>query len=382
MTSAPEAIRFPYVEVPESAQALRREVRTFLAEERASGSFEPACDCWADFSEAMSKKLGARGWLGMTWPKVHGGQERSLIERWVVTEELLAAGAPVGAHWIADRQSGPQILRYGTDEQRRFFLPQIARGECYFAIGMSEPGAGSDLSSARTVGEKVEGGWKITGQKVWTTWAHRAHYAITFCRTSPQEKDRHAGFSQFIVDLKAPGVTIRPIVNLSGEHHFNEIYLDGVFVPDSRVLGEIGGGWQQLMSELALERSGPERFLSPYPLLNAFAESATPDNDAALGSMLAEVFTLRQMSRSVAGQLMTGRLPNVEAALVKDVGNAYEQRMQDIVREAQTSAAGLQAGDALQRHFECAVMRSPSFTLRGGTSEVLRGVVARALGLR
>jgi acyl-CoA dehydrogenase len=382
MTSTAEVIRFPYVEMPPSALALRREVRAFLAEERGAGNFEPACDCWTNFSDTMSKKLGARGWLGMTWPKIHGGQERSLVERWVVTEEMLAAGAPVGAHWIADRQSGPQILRYGTEKQRRFFLPQIARGECYFAIGMSEPGAGSDLASARTVGEQVEGGWKITGQKVWTTWAHRAHYAITFCRTSAQEKNRHAGFSQFIVDLKAPGVTIRPIFNLAGEHHFNEIYLDAVFVPDDRVLGEIGGGWRQLMSELALERSGPERFLSPFPLLNAFAERAMPDDEAALGSMFAELFTLRQMSRSVAGQLMTGRLPNVEAALVKDVGNAYEQRMQDTIREAQASAAGLQGGDALQRHFECVVMRSPSFTLRGGTSEVLRSVVARGLGLR
>lgn len=382
MTPTAEEVKYPFVEVPESDRQLRREVRAFLADELAAGNFVPGCDCWTDFSADLSRKLGARGWLGITWPRKYGGQERTLIERWVVTEELLAAGAPVGAHWIADRQSGPQILRFGTEEQREFFLHKIARGECYFGIGMSEPGAGSDLSSCRTAAEKVEGGWKITGQKVWTTWGHRAHYAITFCRTSPQEKDRHAGFSQFIVDLKAPGVTIRPIVNLAGEHHFNEIYFDAVFVPDSRVLGKIGDGWKQLMGELALERSGPERFLSPYPLLDAFARSAKPASDRELGTLVAEVFTLRQMSRSVAGQLMTGRLPNVEAALVKDVGNAYEQRMQDVVRDAQEGADALQASDDLQRHFECVVMRSPSFTLRGGTSEILRGVVARAVGLR
>jgi len=375
------AITFPFIPLSGEAHALRSEVRDFLEAERAANTFAPACDSWSDFSESFSRKLGARGWLGMTWPKVYGGYERPLLERWVVTEELLAAGAPVGAHWIADRQSGPQILRHGTEEQKRFFLPRIAKGECYFAIGMSEPGAGSDLSSVRTRAERTSGGWKLTGQKVWTSWAHLAHWSIVFCRTSPPAEDRHAGFSQFIVDLAWPGVTIRPIINLAGEHHFNEVYFDAVFVPDDRVLGNIGAGWSQLMGELALERSGPERFLSTFPLLAAFAERAEAENETALGTLVAELFSLRQMSYSVAGRLMAGVTPSVEAALVKDVGTLFEQRIQEVVREGLTVAT-LMADDNLQRHYTRAVLRSPSFTLRGGTSEILRGVVARAVGLR
>ena len=375
------AITFPFIPLSGEAHALRNEVRDFLETERAANTFASACDSWSDFSESFSRKLGARGWLGMTWPKVYGGHERPLLERWVVTEELLAAGAPVGAHWIADRQSGPQILRHGTEEQKRFFLPRIAKGECYFAIGMSEPGAGSDLSSVRTRAERTSGGWKLTGQKVWTSWAHLAHWSIVFCRTSPPAEDRHAGFSQFIVDLTWPGVTIRPIVNLAGEHHFNEVYFDAVFVPDDRVLGNIGAGWSQLMGELALERSGPERFLSTFPLLAAFAERAEAENETALGTLAAELFSLRQMSYSVAGRLMAGVTPSVEAALVKDVGTLFEQRIQEAVREGLPVAA-LMADDDLQRHYARAVLRSPSFTLRGGTSEILRGVVARAVGLR
>ena len=375
------AITFPFIPLSGEAHALRNEVRDFLETERAANTFASACDSWSDFSESFSRKLGARGWLGMTWPKAYGGYERPLLERWVVTEELLAAGAPVGAHWIADRQSGPQILRHGTEEQKRFFLPRIAKGECYFAIGMSEPGAGSDLSSARTRAERTSGGWKLTGQKVWTSWAHLAQWSIVFCRSSPPAEDRHAGFSQLIVDLSLPGVTIRPIVNLAGEHHFNEVYFDAVFVPDDRVLGNIGAGWSQLMGELALERSGPERFLSTFPLLAAFAERAEAENETALGTLVAELFSLRQMSYSVAGRLMAGVTPSVEAALVKDVGTLFEQRIQEAVREGLPVAA-LMADDDLQRHYARAVLRSPSFTLRGGTSEILRGVVARAVGLR
>ena len=375
------AITFPFIPLSGEAHALRNEVRDFLETERAANTFASACDSWCDFSESFSRKLGARGWLGMTWPKVYGGHERPLLERWVVTEELLAAGAPVGAHWIADRQSGPQILRHGTEEQKRFFLPRIAKGECYFAIGMSEPGAGSDLSSARTRAERTSGGWKLTGQKVWTSWAHLAQWSIVFCRSSPPAEDRHAGFSQLIVDLSLPGVTIRPIVNLAGEHHFNEVYFDAVFVPDDRVLGNIGAGWSPLLGGLALERSGPERFLSTFPLLAAFAERAQAENETALGTLVAELFSLRQMSYSVAGRLMAGVTPGVEAALVKDVGTLFEQRIQEAVREGLPVAA-LMADDDLQRHYARAVLRSPSFTLRGGTSEILRGVVARAVGLR
>jgi alkylation response protein AidB-like acyl-CoA dehydrogenase len=257
-------LRFEPPELPEGTLELRREVREFLA----GRSFKPKVDAWLSGWDAeFSRALGERGWLGMTWPKRYGGHERSALERYTVIEELLAAGAPVTAHWIADRQSGPLLLRYGSEEQRQRFLPAIARGECYFAIGMSEADSGSDLASVRTAARKEAGGYRLRGSKLWTSGAHRAHFMITLVRTGPAEPDNHHGLSQLIVDLHGEGVEIRPVRLLTGEHHFNEVILDDAFVPAEMLVGEEGDGWRQVTSELAYERSGPERLLSTFPLL-------------------------------------------------------------------------------------------------------------------
>ncbi|WP_242423852.1 acyl-CoA dehydrogenase family protein, partial [Frankia sp. EI5c] len=215
------------------AAGLRAEVRAFAAEHQAAGTFTSRCDAWlAGWDEKFSRALADRGWLGLTLPTRYGGHGRSALERYVVTEELLAAGAPVAAHWIADRQIGPTLLRFGTEAQRERFLPGIARGECYFAIGMSEPDAGSDLAAVRTRATRADGGWIIDGTKVWTSGAHHAHAFFVLARSAPviEGGSRHDGLSQFIVPLDSPGVTIRPILLLTGEHHFNEVHLDGVFV--------------------------------------------------------------------------------------------------------------------------------------------------------
>src|SRR6201991_2384705 len=261
----------PPTELPPRAAALRADVRAFLAQERAGGAWTPRADVWlSGWDERFTKELARRGWLGMTIPVEYGGHGASPLDRYVVTEELLAAGAPVAAHWVADRQIGPSLLRFGTERQKRRHLPRIAAGECYFGIGMSEPDSGSDLASVRTKATRVDGGWRLSGTKVWTSGAHRAHAFFALARSSPVEDgNRHAGLSQFIVELDSPGVDIRPIRLLTGAHHFNEVVFDGVFVPDAMVLGEIGAGWRQVTSELAFERSGPERFLSTFPLLTA-----------------------------------------------------------------------------------------------------------------
>ena len=193
------AFRFDPVDLPPECEALRGEVRDFIAGELAAGFWVPNSDFGSHRSAAFSRRLGARGWIGMTWPKRYGGGERSMLERYVVTEELLAAGAPVGSHWIADRQSAPLLLRYGTEEQRLAFPPGIARGEVFFCIGMSEPDSGSDLASIRTRAVAVEGRYEVTGAKVWTSYAHESHFAITLVRTSPVENDRHRGLSQLIL---------------------------------------------------------------------------------------------------------------------------------------------------------------------------------------
>ncbi len=161
--------KFAPVTMPPGAQQLREDVRSFLARERDNGSFTPALGAMVADDAAFSAKCGEQGYLGMTWPKPYGGHERSMLERYVVVEELLAAGAPVMAHWIADRQSGPQILRHGSERVKQMLLPRIAAGRCFFAIGMSEPDTGSDLASVRTRAHKADGGYKVTGSNVWTS---------------------------------------------------------------------------------------------------------------------------------------------------------------------------------------------------------------------
>ncbi len=375
---------FVAMALPPEALLLREEVRAFLAQEQAAGSFIPQCDAWiGGFSPEFSAKLGQHGWLGLTWPRKYGGHERSALERFAVTEELLAAGAPVAAHWIADRQTGPLLLRYGSEEQRQRFLPAIARGECYFAIGMSEPDAGSDLAAIRTSARRVEGGWRLQGRKIWTSWAHRAHYTIVLCRTSPPEQNRHAGMSQMIVDLAAPGVSIQPIISIAGTHHFNEVIFDDVWIPDSMVVGQVGQGWKQVISELAFERSGPERSFSTFPLLLELIQQLGPLPDErsaeAIGRLVARLWTLRRMSLAVAHQLESGALPDVEAALVKDQGTRFEREVAEVTRTLLPVAPALDAPDRLDILLAQALLTIPSYTLRGGATEILRGIVARKL---
>lgn len=376
----------PRLVPPTSADAaatdeLRNEVRDFLADQLAAGAFTPSVDAWlTGWDENFTAALAARGWLGMTVPPEYGGHGRSFIERFVVTEELLAAGAPVAAHWIADRQIVPSLLKYGTEEQKREFLPRIVRGECYFGIGMSEPDSGSDLASVHTRATRVDGGWSLTGTKVWTSGAHLAHAFIALARTTPVDPaNRHAGLSQFIVDLRGSGIEIRPIVSMNGAHHFNEVVLESVFVPDAMVFGEIGNGWQQVTSELAFERSGPERFLSTFVLLAACADrmasNALP-RDPNLGRLVARVAGLHQMSTAVAGALERHEAADLPAAVVKVLGTVTEG---DIAEFADLQDSPDSVFSDLVR---AAVDQRPGFTLRGGTNEILRGVIARGLGMR
>ncbi|MEV3919459.1 acyl-CoA dehydrogenase family protein [Actinomadura coerulea] len=366
--------------LPPETAALRARVREFLAET----PFTARCDSWLTGADpAFSRLLGERGWLGMTLPERYGGHGRSPLERFVVVEELLAAGAPVGAHWIADRQTGPSILAHGTEEQKRRFLPPIARGECFFAIGMSEPDAGSDLASVRTRAERDDGGWRLHGTKVWTSGAHIAHAILVLARSAPRSQDRHAGLGQFIVPLPDDRAAIRPIRGLSGEHHFNEVVLDGVFVPDALVLGRAGDGWRQVTAELAYERSGPERLLSTFMLIRLLHGRAPgPAARRALGALTARLWALRQASLGVAGALARGETPELAAALVKDLGTRFECEVVEAAREHAGVEPDPGSPDPLARALAESVVQAPGFTLRGGTNEILRGIVARGLGVR
>ena len=377
-----QALAFEPVRLPPEAEALRADVRAFVADTLAP-DFLRNSDFGSGHDAEFSRALGARGWIGMTWPERYGGGGRSFFERYVVTEELLAAGAPVEAHWIADRQSGPVMLRYGTEAQREFFLPRIIRGECFFSIGMSEPDSGSDLASVRTTASQVQGGWLLNGTKLWTSGAHRNHYMITLVRTEPQGDNRHAGLSQFIVDLKnSDGLTVRPIANMAGDRDFNEVVFEDCFVPDEHLLGTAGNGWEQVTSELGYERSGPERFLSSFRLLVELIRAVGPDPEpaqaAAIGRLAGHLVTLRNMSISVAGMLQSNHNPVVEAALVKELGNNFEKELPEVVR----LVAPANAGRLFRLTLADTLLHAPSFSLRGGTREILRGMIARGLGLR
>jgi alkylation response protein AidB-like acyl-CoA dehydrogenase len=365
---------FPPPPPSPAAEAFRAEVRAFLASELRDRAPIDRAQSWNGLDPAFSRRLGARGWLGLTWPKRYGGQERSALERYVLLEELLAAGAPVGAHWIAERQSGPSLLRYGTESQKAEILPRIAAGECFFCIGMSEPDSGSDLASVRTKAVRESGGWRVNGTKLWTTNATHCHLMILFCRTGLLDREqRHAGTSQFIVDLTLPGITVRPVRNLLGEHHFNEV----VFEDE---------GWAQVTGELAYERSGPERFLSSFWLLVELVRALQPAADAraeiALGRLGAQLITLRRMSRSVAGLLQAGADPALEAAMVKDLGALVEQEIPEIARDLVAEGPPTPEARAFAQVLAYTTLHAPSFSLRGGTREILRGIIARGLGLR
>ena len=376
--------KFSLTDFPPEAETLRSEVRAFLETNLDNVPQEIKAETWSGADPQFSKKVGKKGWIGLSWPKKHGGAGRSAMERYVVLEEMLVAGAPVGSHWVADRQSGPLIIRYGTQEQQEKLLPGVLKGETSFCIGMSEPDSGSDLAALRTKADKRGDVYVVNGTKLWTSGAHRSHYMIALFRTS-KEEDRHGGLTQFIVDLSLPGITIRPIIDLTGGHHFNEVIFEDVEVPVSMLIGKEGGGWNQVTAELALERSGPERYLSCYLLLKELIREFSNRNDnegvTEIGRQLSHLATLRQMSVSVAGMLNDGENPALEAAVVKDLGTVFEQQLPNIAHRLMRVEPDSKGTD-FQRYLAILTQTSPSFSLRGGTREILRGIIARGLGLR
>ena len=380
---------FDQIRLPPEAEELRLEVRAFLAEEIANGGFDPATTVMrSGFDRAFSQRVGARGWIGMTWPRKYGGAERSFLERYVVTEEFRVANAPVGAHFTADRQSGPVLLKYAAEHIKLDVLPRIVRGECCFCIGMSEPNSGSDLFAASTRATRTDGGYLINGTKLWTSNAHNADYMIGLFRTSPPtEENRRHGLTQFLVDLSQPGIAINAVRNMAGKHEFNEVVFDDLFIPEDHVLGEVDGAWKQATSELAYERSGPERFLETYYVLTELVRVLGPDPDTraseGIGRLVAQLHALRRMSVSVNGMLQAGKEPVLEGSIVKDLGTIWEQ---ELPARARDLAAFTDAEPGNRARFEelleFAITIAPKLTIQGGTTEVLRGIIARGLGLR
>lgn len=382
-------LEFAPLRLPDRAQRLRAEARDFIRAEIDAGSFNPdiPTEDW-EIHKSFARKVAARGWIGMTWPRLYGGQERSYLDRYVVNEEMMAANAPNAVYFTADRQSGPTLIRYASERMKAEVLPRIIAGEACFCIGMSEPDSGSDLFAAKCKATRVDGGWKINGSKIWTTNAHRANYMIGIFRTSaPTKENRRHGLTSLLVDMTAPGITCNLIGQMSGSRDFNQVFFDDVFVSDDHLIGEVDAAWKQATTELAYERSGPERFLETFATLRNLVGLAGPAPDGrtaeAIGRLVAELHSLRRMSVSIAGMLEAGLEPVSEAAIVKDLGTIWEQELPHRVRQAATHlSADDETDDTFEQVLNFHTRIAPKLTIQGGTTEILRGVIARGLGLR
>lgn len=378
---------FRYAALPPAAEAFREQVREFLRTSWQPSPADVRARSWMGFDAGFSKKMAGRGWVGVTLPKEYGGASLDAFSRFVLVEEMLAAGAPVAAHWIADRQSGPLINKFGSPAQRAFYLPKICAADAFFCIGMSEPNAGSDLASVGTRATRTEGGWRLNGRKIWTTNAQHCQYMIALVRSSGDPGDRQKGLSQFIIDLSLPGVTVRPIRDLAGDSHFNEVFFDDVLLADDALVGSEGSGWAQVNAELAFERSGPERIYSSIVLLERWiaclrGTPQAPAHAETVGRMATHLSALRNMSIALTTRLVQGETPLVEAALVKDLGTEFEQLIPSLVEAALAADPSAPVDAELLRTAAYLGQVAPSFSLRGGTREILRGMIARGLGLR
>ncbi|MBF5006740.1 acyl-CoA dehydrogenase family protein [Diaphorobacter caeni] len=382
LTSLPLAV------IPPEDEALRRNVRTFLGEALRHLPADVRSRSWLGYDLDFSRALAHQGWVGLTLPTRYGGGGRSSFARFVLSEELLAAGAPVAAHWIADRQTSQLILRFGSEAQRQFFLPRIAACDIVFCIGMSEPDTGSDLASVRTRATRTDTGWLLNGRKIWTTNAHRADWMCALVRTSGTAEDRHKGLSQLLIDMKSPGISVRPLKDIADDTHFNEVLFDNVELPADALVGEEGSGWKQVTAELAFERSGPERILSSIVLADTWlavaraAGSRGPHTRATAGRMAARLAVLRAMSLAVAAKLDRHEQPDLEAAFVKDLGTEFEQSVPEWIRGSLHELSAAQRNGELTRSLAYVTQIAPTFSLRGGTRQIMRGIIARGLGLR
>ncbi|MDY6853795.1 MAG: acyl-CoA dehydrogenase family protein [Thermodesulfobacteriota bacterium] len=376
----------------------RQEVRDFLDQKLKSGAFQITSNGWIEsFSQEFSKEISKKGWIGMTWPKEFGGQEATYLDRAILMEEMLKYQAPIGYHFLGDRQVGPAIIHFGSEEQKETILPKIINAEISFALGFSEPDAGSDLVSVRTSAIEEGDHYIINGQKVWTTGAHRADYIWTLVRTDPDASKKHKGLSEFIVDLKNPGVTIRPIINMVGVHSFNEVFFDNVKVPKENMVGQKNRGFYQIMAQMDYERAGLERLMQNYPLFEYIIEYVKKEKrnggplckDTKIRNTLAQLEIEYQIGRifcyQVAWTLTQGRLPNYEASLCKAYCTQFEKRLSDASTRILGLYGQLMPGSKwapIQGDAASSYLWSVSYTLQGGTVEVLKNIIAmRGLGL-
>ena len=371
----------------------RNDLREFLRAELPAFRHDGDAESAGSYNRAFSKKLAERGWIGLAWPKAYGGQELGHIERTIFTEEMVTHEAPTAFHFIAERQMGPSLIRQGTDEQKRVFLPGIVNADMSFAIGMSEPGAGSDLAGVQTRAVRDGDDFVVNGQKIWTSNAHLADWLWLVCRTDP-DAPKHRGISILLLELKTPGITIRPLINMGGTHGFNEVFFDNVRVPAKQLVGELNRGWYVVAENLDYERSGIERIGATgglYRAMATYARSHKPNSGSAgtisrfeLADRAIEFEVGRIMAYRVAWLMSNARIPNYEASMSKAYGSEWTQRVarSGMKMVSAYNMAATDEGRALKTRIERAYLSTVSATIAGGTSEIQRNIIAgRGLGL-
>lgn len=381
----------------EEQNRFREEVRDFLEGEIEQGLWKPSCDAWIQgYNPEFTKRVAQKRWMGLTWPKEYGGQERSFVDRFILTEEMLRYGAPAACHWFADRQIGGSILKYGSEEQKREFLPKIIRGEMYVGLGMSETEAGSDLASLRTMAVEDGNDYIINGQKTWTSGAWFMNHIYLLARTDTTVP-KHRGISEFIIPIDTPGISRIPMIDVTGTEAWNDIFFDNVRVPKKYMIGEKNRGFYHVMEQLAYERSGFERLMGNYALFEALLKfvNETKRNGKALSqdTVIRHKLTQLQVEFEVGRLLMykvalvmdEGQAPTVEAAMSKAYATAFEQRLANTAMEILGPYGLLWAGSKYAPFGGMAAhsyLGSKGYSLQAGTTEIMKNIVAtRGLGL-
>ena len=369
--------------LPPGLQKLSAEARD-VGQRAAAGRAIPE-DSWLIGSDrAFSAELAERGWLGMTWPVEHGGGGRSPLERFVVFEALLSTGAPIAASWFADRQIGPTLLQFATDEQRQRWLPGIVEGRSMWCIGMSEPDAGSDVASIRTRAVADGDDWVVDGQKVWTSGASEADWCYLIARTDP-DAPPHKGLSEFVVDMRSPGITVTPIIDMTANGHFCEVHLDGVRVPEANRIGALHGSFGQVMRQMEHERGGIDRLVSNRSLYDWLVAPPSGGRPAGVEEALSDPLvrqdvvraeTLYRVGRHMVLREVLGQAPPGWSAITKTLCTEFEARVANL-------CGHLYGTDTLLwNRVSRNICYAPGYTLMGGTTQILRNIMGeRVLGL-
>lgn len=374
-------------------EELREEVRDFLKAEKKKGIYTFGDNHFVHLlDKRFSKQVAKKGWIGVAWPKEYGGKEMGYINRLIMMEEMFMAGAPLGYHFLGDRQVGPGIYHFAHKSLKERFLPKILNADIGFCVLFSEPDAGSDVASGTTTAVEDGDHFVINGQKVWTSNGHLCEYGWALVKTNlDPNASRYDSFSEIIVEMKSPGITVRPIINAAGVHSFNEVFFDNVKVPKDNLSGEMNRGFRQTMTNLDYERAGLERLMQNYSVKEALIDYAKTHkrNGRPLSedSLIRDTITKIEIEYQVARRYIyyvafisdKGKLPNFEAAMGKTISNLFESKLADVASTILGLHGLLMPGSPEALYDGCVAdsyLWSPSYTIQGGSVEILKNIIA------